>query len=107
MLVMQWVEGRRGGGETRTRRVFAPPQFGIWIRGIPAAAVLVLSLGGVWERGAQGVEFLVFGTDRPAQTGNGLSDNEGGSNKRFAGNYAKLYAPENNVSLTAFAQTQP
>src|SRR5260221_338193 len=41
ILVMHWLEGRPGGGETRTRRVFAPPQFGIWIRGIPAAAVLV------------------------------------------------------------------
>jgi len=107
ILVMHWLEGRPGGGETRTRRVFAPPQFGIWIRGIPAAAVLVLSLGGVWERGAQGVEFLVFGTDRPAQTGNGLSDNEGGSNKRLAGNYAKLDAAENNVSRSALAEVKP
>src|SRR5260370_9929839 len=96
---MHWLERRPGGRETRTRRVFAPPQFGIWIRSIPAAAVLVLSLGGVWKRGLQGVEFLVVGTDRPAQTGNGLSENEGGSNQPLAGNYAKLESAEiENVS---------
>src|SRR5260370_34504331 len=105
---MQWLERRPGGRETRTRRVFALPAFGIWIRGMPAAAVLVLSLGGVWERGPQGVEYLVVGTDRPAQTGNGLSDNESGSNQRLAGNYAKLDAAEiENVSRSALAEVKP
>jgi hypothetical protein len=64
ILVMHWAEGKHWTKGTPRRRVFQALRLSTCARAIAAAAVLLIALAGIVERGPQGAEVLLAGAGR-------------------------------------------